>query len=79
MTLNKFIKRLLELQKQNLGRSQVLVDKDTLTDGNGCWNCCDIKSADGEQVFLSDGDGGTALRKDGQERYRWAVLLKGGK
>ncbi len=79
MTLNKLIKRLLELQKQNLGRSQVLADKDTLSDGNGCWNCCGIKSADGDQVFLSDGDGGAALTKDGRERYRWAVLLKGGK
>jgi hypothetical protein len=76
MTLNKFIKELLKLQKHH-GRSVVAVDKPTFWDGNGTFNACEVKSVDAISVNVSDGDGFTKTDRRGRECTRVNVLISG--
>lgn len=76
MTLNRLIKVLQKLAK-NDGRSEVVVDKPSLWDGNGTFDICSIKSAKVEMVTEVDGDGCAVENKDGSTRERRKVVLQG--
>lgn len=76
MTLNRFIKELQKLAKHD-GRSEIVVDKSTLWDGNGTFNICSIKSVDVAMVNECDGDGFIIENKDGTERQRRKVVISG--
>lgn len=77
MTLNALIKQLQKLQAQGHGRSAVTVDKDSLSDGNGTWNICDINSVSEIWVRQVDGDGFGVFRYDGTEKGRTCIVLSG--
>ena len=77
MTLNAFIKRLQDLAGKGWGRASVAVNRDSLFDGNGTWNICDIEAAGAEMISICDGDGFHVENKDGSERTRATVILKG--
>jgi len=76
MTLNRLIKELQKLAK-NDGRSEVVVDKPSLWDGNGTFDICSIKSAKVDSVTECDGDGFAVQNKDGSTRERRRVILQG--
>lgn len=58
-------------------RTKVTVDLRTLDNGNDCWSICSVESADLEWVYLSDDNGGVAVRKDGTERGSTQFVLRG--
>lgn len=76
-TLRMLIRRLQELEKNGWGHAFVSVDKDTLHDGNGTFNACEIFTADGISINVVDGDGSHIENKDGSERLVDTVMLKG--
>jgi len=79
ITVNALHKRLGKLIKEGHGRKTVCVAKTSFSH-----NCeidgCTILPVEGlgiEHIRIVDGDGGTALRKDGTERFRQTCLLVG--
>ena len=77
MTLTRFIRELQNLEREGWGRAVVAVNKDSLNDGNRTWNICDISKTDAQLVGAVDGDGFAIYNKDGTERTRATVILKG--
>ncbi len=77
MTLDKFIKQLQKLSNDGWGRAQVAVNKDSLNDGNRTWNICEIVAMSAEMVGMVDGDGFQIENKDGSERSKATIILKG--
>jgi len=77
MTLTKFIQALQKLERKGWGRASVAVNKDSLNDGNQTWNICDVEAVEACHVNVCDGDGFHIENKDGSERTRATVVLKG--
>lgn len=75
MTVAKLIKMLEKLPP----RAKVVVDKESLWDGNGTFTISNVESLEYEFVNLCDGDGFTEFRKDGSEKGSFQAILKGGK
>ena len=78
MTLNALIKELEKLRDKGHGRCKISVDKSSLWDGNGCFDICDIKTADREIINVGEGDGGIAVTSKGVERLVDVIILRGG-
>jgi len=78
LTLGRLIKELTALKSKGLSDSiQVCVDKTTLFDGNGTFNACNLNDVEHTYVNIVDGDGFTIENKNGSERIRSTILLKG--
>ncbi len=77
MTLNAFIKKLQKLQAKGHGKYRMGVDKESLFDGNGSWVICTIEEASAEAIYQSNDDGGIYVNKDGSERIRNTIVLRG--
>lgn len=77
MTLDALITKLQALQKKGHGRYTVVVDKESLWDGNGTFVCCNVNSLEAELINVADGDGFSAMNKDGSERMMRAIILSG--
>lgn len=77
MTLSKFIKELQKLEKAGHGRATVGVNKRTLWDGNETFCICEVAEVDHDFVSIVDGDGFTEFNKDGTERTKSTVIIKG--
>lgn len=77
MTLTKFIRELQKLEAEGWGRASVAVNKDSLNDGNNTWNICEIQAVESDHIRVVDGDGFGVENKDGSERTRATVVLKG--
>jgi hypothetical protein len=77
VTVTQLIKKLEDIRKSGGGRNQVVVDKPSFWDGNGTFNQCDIHDVSCEVISIVDGDGFAIINKDGSERCRTSVVLKG--
>lgn len=77
MTLDKLIRELQKLQAANWGRAKIAVDVESFDDGNGTWQICDVRAVDASYVRQVDGDGFGIENKDGTERTKACVVLKG--
>jgi hypothetical protein len=77
MRLTTFIKRLQALEAAGHGRAKMVVDKDTLWDGNGVFNICDVHSVGNDWINEADGDGGLIENRDGTERGRTCIVISG--
>lgn len=77
MTLNAFIKALEKIRDKGHGRCKVAVDKDSLWDGNGCFNICDVNAAEYCVINVADDDGGIACDSKGVERMTRAIVIRG--
>ncbi len=79
-TLGSLLKRLEALRDAGTNtKLPILIDKDSLCDGNGTYTLCECLSAQHENHEVCDGDGFLAQRKDGSARRRQAVVIMGGK
>jgi hypothetical protein len=79
MTIDALAKRLKTEQDKGLGRLDVLVDKESLFDGRGAWQNCEIKDSSLECIYVGDGDGFIAKNKDGIEKTKTCLILSGRK
>ena len=77
MTLNKLLKVLTKLSDQGMGKCQVVVDKQSLWDGNGTFNVCEVDGASSIIMNICDGDGFHIENKRGGERLRDAICIYG--
>ncbi len=77
MTVSKLIKLLQAIERKGHGRATICVEKDTLWDGNGTFELCDVSKVVHEITPMSDDDGFTRLTKRGQEVTRNSVVLIG--
>lgn len=75
MTVGKLEKILSKIKNK---RMQIVVDKESLWDGNGTFTICSIKDVNEDWVRLCDGDGYGVFTSKGQERGSWQLILKGG-
>jgi len=74
MTVGKLKKILSKISD----RTEVVVDKDSLWDGNKTFTICSVKSHEHEFVRLCDGDGFGLYNSKGHERGSFKLILKGG-
>lgn len=74
MTVGKLEKILAGIKDK---RTKVTVEKDTLFDGNGCFQICNLDKASIQWVPLADADGFRAYTKAGVERGSVQLVLKG--
>jgi hypothetical protein len=74
MTVTQLIRQLEKLKEKH-GNLKVVVNKEELDDGNGCWAVCHISTVVAEWVYLSDDDGGVAYTKAGRERGTTQIIL----
>ena len=79
MTVNALIQRLNSIRDSGGGRMLVVVDKDSLWDGNGTFDNCEIHSVETHLIYMVDGDGGVIVNKDGSQRCRTSAVLSGNK
>ena len=77
MTLSKLIKLLKLLEAEGHGKEKVVVNKDTLDDGNNTFQLCNIEKVESTWGRLVDGDGFTEMTKSGRDRGFYCVVLKG--
>lgn len=77
MTVSKLIKLLQSIQDKHGPRTQVVVGKETLWDGNGTFNVCDVHDAVPDFVRLCDGDGFTEVTKRGFVRGSVKAIIRG--
>ncbi len=77
MQLRKLIRLLKNLERKGYGRREVLVEKDTLNDGNGCFTMCPIDGALVQSVYNADDDGGIAMTNRGVEIERDCIVIYG--
>lgn len=74
MTVGKLEKILASIKNK---RMKISVEKDTLWDGNGCFQICHVDKAEEQYVPLADDDGFMAYTKAGVERGSIQLVLKG--
>ncbi len=80
MELIQFYKRLGKLIALGHGRRHVTVAKDTFTDNRESDGCTilPVVGLGIKTIRLADDDGGTAVNKDGSERFSTVLILAGG-
>lgn len=80
MTLNKFIKVLIEIRDNGNGHKPVFVDKKSFShalESDGAY-IIGLEDANVRWVNFLDDDGGIKFNKDGSESGRNIVVLSGG-
>jgi len=77
LTIGRLAKILNDMVEQGQGRRPVSVFKDTLDTGNDTFNLCEIVKAEIELINICDGDGFHVENKDGSERMRSELVLRG--
>jgi hypothetical protein len=77
MTIAKLAKIVNQIVECGNGRQYVAVHKDTLDTGNNTFNVCEIYKAEMQRINICDGDGFTEENKDGSERSRLCLVLRG--
>ncbi len=73
MTAGKLIKLLSKCNP----RSKVVIFKETFRHTLQEVAMFDLEKIEEESILQSDDDGGTAVNKDGSERYKTCVVMKG--
>lgn len=78
-TVNQLHKQLTKLIEKGEGRTAIAVHKDTFShncegDGVTILPICGLRV---DLIHVADGDGGTAVNKDGSEKYRRTAVLFG--
>lgn len=79
MTINKLYKELAALIAKGHGRRKVCVAKETFThncESDGV-TILDLEGLGIRAINISDDDGGTAVNRDGTERYMTVLVLAG--
>ena len=74
MTVGKLEKILAQIKNK---RTKILVDKESLWDGNGTFTLCTVDEAKEDWVRLCDGDGFGLTTAKGEERGSFHLILKG--
>lgn len=77
MQVRTLIKALQEVVRRGGANKPVVIDKDTLYDGNGTFGLCAIQGVEMLTHPLVDGDGASIVNKDGTERCVCSVVLTG--